>query len=119
MTSHARRRTALRLKFPGICAFFYEAVLEIIIEEVIGWNLKKGMARENCTGLFGEPIAFTATTEEQGRRSLHTHFQIWVKHFDKIRENLHSFERFDRRSAKRIIAQAMDQAGSCSFFPVD
>ena len=58
-------------------------VLDIIIEEVIGWNIKKGTAREDVPGLFGVPQAFTAMIEEQGCRTLHTHIQVWLKDFNQ------------------------------------
>ena len=56
----------VRIKYPGICAYFFELVLDIVIEEVIGWDLTKGRARDDIVGLFGLPEAFTASAEEQG-----------------------------------------------------
>ena len=64
-------------------------MLEIVIEEVIGWDLKKNEARPEG-GLFGIPLAFTASTEEQGRKTLHTHFLIWLKNFQERRAKLYS-----------------------------
>ena len=86
----ARKRTSLRIKYPGVCALFFEYALEIVIEEVIGWDMKKGKAREDKPGLFGVPQAYTATIEEQGRRTLHTHIQVWLKEFNEWRDDLHA-----------------------------
>ena len=80
LRSRASERTELRIKHPGICAFFYEMMLEIILEEVIGWDLESNAPKAEG-GLCGIPEAFTGSTEEQGRATLHTHFQIWIKGF--------------------------------------
>jgi hypothetical protein len=37
LVDRAKQRTQLRIKYPGICAYFFEAVLDIVIEKVIGW----------------------------------------------------------------------------------
>jgi hypothetical protein len=36
----AQKRKELRIKYPGIAAMVFEAMLNIIIENVIGWNMK-------------------------------------------------------------------------------
>jgi hypothetical protein len=82
LIARAKQRTQLRIKYPGICAYFFELVLDIIIEEVIGWNLAEGKPREDIAGLFGTPEAFTASIEEQGRKTLHAHIQGWVHEFN-------------------------------------
>jgi hypothetical protein len=51
-------------------------VLAIVIEEVIGWDLKVKAPRKDIAGLFGVPEAFTASMEEQGRKTLYSHNQI-------------------------------------------
>jgi hypothetical protein len=33
-----RKRTALRLKYPVICAVNFKMVLNVIIQEILGWN---------------------------------------------------------------------------------
>jgi hypothetical protein len=37
----AKKRTELRIHFPGICAYFFEIALNIIIRDVIGWDINK------------------------------------------------------------------------------
>ena len=88
--------------------------MEIVIEEVIGWNIEEGRPREDVNGLFGVPEAFTATVEEQGRRTLHAHIQIWIKEFNEWREELHSPDRFVQRNAKKKIEAYMDEISRCS-----
>ena len=116
---NARERVNLRISFPGICALFFEYVLDIILEEVVGWDLEKGKSREDKPGLFGVAQAFTATVEEQGRRTLHTHIQVWLKQFNEVREALHSQERHVERSAIREICQFVDDVSSSALFCFD
>jgi len=112
----AKQRTQLRIQYPGICAYFFEAVLDIVIEEVIGWDLQKERPRDDIVGLFGVPEAFTVSTEEQGRKTLHSHIQIWVRDFSQWREDLHSLNRLVWRAAEKRITEAMDRVGSCCLF---
>ena len=65
LAKRATRRTEIRLKFPGLCAFFFELVLDVIVEEVIGWDVNCENSRAQG-GLFGKPQAFIIAVEEQG-----------------------------------------------------
>ena len=78
-----QKRLSLRLKCPGICAYVFELLMDIIKKEIIGWGKNK-----TNTGIFGECQAWTQTVEEQCRRSLHSHFQIWIKDINEVREKL-------------------------------
>jgi len=116
LISSARERVNLRITYPGICALFFEYVLDIILEEVVGWDLKNGKAREDKPGLFGVPQAFTATVEEQGRRTLHTHIQVWLKEFSDLREGLHSQKRHVERFSNNEICCFVDDISSTALF---
>jgi hypothetical protein len=116
LTTRAKKRTNMRIRYPGVCALLFEHALEIVIEEVIGWNMKKGKAREDQTGLFGKPQAFTATIEEQGRRTLHTHIQVWIKEFNEWREQLHSSSHRVKQNAEHCIKEFIDNISNCEMF---
>jgi Helitron helicase-like domain at N-terminus len=77
LSCRAHKRTELRIKYPGICAYFFDLMLNIVITEVIGWDLKKQVGTGE--GLFGIPEAFVCAVEEQGRSTLHAHFEVWIK----------------------------------------
>lgn len=68
-------------------------MLETIIEKVIGWDLNKNEARPEG-GLFCI-FAFTASTEEQNRKSLHTHFLIWLKNFQESEQKAAEKDLYD------------------------
>ena len=105
----------MRINHPGICAYFYDCMLEIVIEEVIGWDLKKNEARPGGS-LFGIPIAFTSSTEEQGRKTLHSHFLIWLKNFQERIAKLYSANQRERKAAQRDLCNFIDSISSCSLF---
>lgn len=115
LQQRAKLRTELRIQHPGICAYFYELMMDILLEEVIGWDMKKRQPRPQG-GLLGIPQAFTATTEEQGRTTLHTHFQVWVEEFSEIREKLFSNNQRERCSAEQQMVDAVDRVSSCKFY---
>jgi len=108
-------RTEIIIEQLGICAYFYELIMDIIIEEVIGWDVEKQGARSEG-GFFGMPLALTATTEEQGRTTLYTHFQLWIQGFQKTRENLYSNNQRERKSAENCIIAAIDRVSSCQLY---
>jgi hypothetical protein len=110
----ASQRRRLRIRLPGIAAMAFEHVLDIIIDTVIGWDKKTDKGKK---GLFGTPDAYTGTIEEQGRKSLHVHFQIWIKVIYDARTDLHSTNRNTERAAIDFICkEAARTMGSVFFF---
>ena len=65
LAAHAKHRTSLHLKYPGISAFYFELMLEIIIRDVVGWDLEN-QCPTDVPGLMGVPQAVAASIEEQG-----------------------------------------------------
>jgi len=58
LTIEAKNQSAIRFQFPGLWDFFYDTVVDIAVEEIIGWNWKAGKAMKSG-GLFGIPQAYT------------------------------------------------------------
>jgi hypothetical protein len=112
----AKERTQLRIRFPGICAYFFEMALDIIIQDVIGWDLKKRKPIEDAEGLFGKVNAFSVSVEEQGRHTLHAHILIWVTELNEKRELLYSPYRHIRRFANSYLTKKVDAVASTKCF---
>ena len=74
-----RERT--RLNYPGACSLEYENVIQILIEDLFQWDLKK--QRSKGKGVLGTVEAFRPPDEEQGRGTLHSHWQIWLKEMNR------------------------------------
>jgi hypothetical protein len=60
----SKLRTKLCLKYPGLCAIFFEMTLQTVIHEVLGWDLEK--RNKVHKGLFARIDAFSCSIEEQG-----------------------------------------------------
>ena len=111
----AKKRMELRLQYPGITALAFEHILDIIIEEVIGWDVKKGRPTE-APGLFGEPLAFAGAVEEQGRKTLHVHFIIWLKGFLHYLKSATSGNTKEREQAQRHVRNIVDNSITTNLF---
>ena len=110
---NAKDRESLRIQNPGICAFVFEIILDIVFETVIGWNRKDNIPTLT-TGLFGDVSAVSCSIEEQGRGTLHAHFLIWSNTFKDLRESIHIGTRPDRRRAETTIVHIVDNLTSTS-----
>ncbi len=52
---------------------------------MLRWNIKTETSKEK--GMLGTVLAFFAANEEQGRKTLHRYWQIWVKEIGKTLRN--------------------------------
>ena len=80
-----------RCDHPGLCAFDFEQVCEIIMEHLIGWNMSKHM-NEELHGIFGEIIAWCFANEEQGRKTSHRHSLTWACDWNKLVDGIHGVD---------------------------
>ena len=77
----------------------YQQVIQIFIDCMLQWDSKKQEPKGK--GILGRVIAFAPAHEEQGRRTLHSHWQVWVEDLSpQIREDLFSPDD-ERRSKTR------------------
>ena len=114
LEQYAKLRQKLRINVPGICALFFERILDIFIREVIGWDDDHHQSTKEG-GVFGIPRAYIVAVEEQGRRTLHGHIQIWVNDYNFYRDAFCDEDRDTAREAKRIVCGITDKnAASCS-----
>ena len=65
----------------------YQNIMDIVKKVLIGWNHK---TKQGSKGIFGIPIAYVDACEEQGRKTLHSHMNIWIKDFNKVRDAIFS-----------------------------
>ena len=80
-------RKSYRLRYPGACSLEYQSVVQIVIESLFQWDIKAQKAKG--PGVLGTLLAYAPADEEQGRKTLHMHMQIWVKEVDqKLRDDL-------------------------------
>ena len=65
---------------------------------------------------FGKCQAWTQTIEEQGRRSLHSHFQIWIPEVNKRRDEIDDPSKKVANQAKSFLCKEIDKVISTSMF---
>jgi hypothetical protein len=75
-------RRDVRFQHPGLCAEEYQRIVHLIIKHLFNWDMAN--QRSNGMGLFAEVEAFALATEEQGRKTLHGHFLIFVKNWNQV-----------------------------------
>ena len=80
-------RKNIRSTCHGACALEYRSAVEILLECLFGWDIKR---KEGRKGILGKLIAYTVGHEEQARKTLHGHWNIWVDGFEEIRNSLFS-----------------------------
>ena len=71
--------------------------MDIVKKVLIGWNHK---TKQGSKGIFGIPIAYVDACEEQGRKTLHSHMNIWIKDFNKVQEAIFSKNQTVQEAAK-------------------
>ena len=81
------QRQMIRVNHPGFCAWHFETMMDILFEEVIGWDQTKEKPTKN-RGLFGIPEAVTFAVKEQGRFTLHAHLCIWIQGYNQVKNHL-------------------------------
>ncbi|KAF5331190.1 hypothetical protein D9611_013146 [Ephemerocybe angulata] len=69
----SKERLLLISSNPVACTRFFDHLIKLFIKHICGWT-EDGPKR----GLFGTPSAYYGTVEEQGRKTLHGHFLLWV-----------------------------------------
>ena len=87
LKKRAKARKKLRLDFPGVCALNFEMLLNILCEEVIGWDLKNNRPMDG-PGHFGFCEAISMAMEEQGRKTVHTHMTLWIRHYQELQKTM-------------------------------
>jgi hypothetical protein len=105
-------RSKLRIDNPGTCAREYNPIMQIIMEALIGWDFKEG--KQSFFGIFGEVLGWSDTTEEQGRKTLHSHILLFIALFDRLISMLWSTSE-EVRKAKDELTEYIAQTMSSSY----
>ncbi len=75
----------IRLNHPDACSLEFHSVMQILMECMPRWDIKKKTSKGK--GILGTVLGFFAADEEQGRKTLHRHWQIWVEEIDETQHN--------------------------------
>ena len=75
-------RRKARVDHPGLCAEEYQRMMELVIRHLFKWDIKT--QRSNGVGLFATILAWCLAIEEQGRKSLHGHYLLYVENWNRV-----------------------------------
>ena len=106
-----RERT--RLNYPGACSLEYENIIQILIEDLFQWDSTK--QRSKGKGVLGTVEAVAPADEEQGRGTLHSHWQIWLKEITRqLRQLL--FAQKTMRNITQMEAKEIQEKARQTFY---
>jgi hypothetical protein len=78
-------RKETRLKYPGACSLEFQSGMQIVTECLLKWDTKT--RKSTGQGILGTVRAFFGADEEQGRNTLHRHWQIWTEEMNQTLQN--------------------------------
>ncbi len=119
LASRAQKRTNIRYDFPGVAALNFEILLNILLDEVICWDVDNNCPIDGKESLFGKLKAVAFAVEEQGRKTLHVHFILWVEDYNLLQSAMFFGNEADKRDAKYIAQRFYDHLASTTVFPTD
>ena len=83
---------------------------------MLRWDTKTQSSRGK--GILGTVLAFFGADEEQGRKTLHRHWQIWVQELNQtLRDGLFETDATKRKNAQYTFCQHIDNVIIASYGP--
>ncbi len=96
-----------RISYPGACSLEFQSVMQILTECQLRWDTKTETAKGK--GILGTVIAFVGADEEQGRKTLHQHWQIWVKEINQtVKDSLFHKDTKTRNDTRKTFLKHID-----------
>ena len=87
-----------------------------MIEDLLQWDIKKQFAKG--PGIIGTVEALAPADEEQGRKTLHSHWQCWTKELSqKLRDQLFDNDEEKKADARKRFMQLIDNLLHTSYGP--
>jgi hypothetical protein len=105
-----------RIKYPGACSLEFQSIMQILTKCMLRWETKTQSSKGK--GMLGTVLAFTGADEEQGRKTLHRHWQIWVQELNQtLRDCLFDMDATKRKDAQKTFCKHIDNVISASYGP--
>jgi hypothetical protein len=97
----------IRQDYPGLCAFDFQQITVLVIKGILGWDRKNQVSYPKG-GLFGILNAWNAVVEEQGRKTLHSHWLLYVKEWSSLLCGLYLKDKWKRTRAASKLCNYVD-----------
>ena len=112
-------RQKIRSMYPGLCALEYKSVMEIVLLDLLGWDIKNKKPREDengnvVGGIFSILEAWALSDEEQGRKTLHGHLIAHIRNFHTLCKLLFHAQESVRKAVRKIFKEYASKIMSVS-----
>jgi hypothetical protein len=104
------------MKYPGACSLEFQSVRQILTKCMLRWDTKTQSSKGK--GILGTVLVFSGADEEQGRKTLHRYWQIWVQELNQtLRDCLFDTDTTKKKDAQKTFCQHIDNVISASYGP--
>lgn len=109
-------RQNCRSTYPGLCAEEYDRIVTLVIEHLFQWDPSTHKAKG--VGICGELQAWCLATEEQGRKTLHGHFLLFLKDWKPMMKQVqcNKTPQSTRKKAKQTLLKFAGAISSVKLF---
>ncbi len=102
------------MRYPGVCSLEYQQIIEIFVNCMLNWDSKNQQACKK--GILGRVLVFAPTHEEQGRKTLHSHWQVWTEDLSQeVCDDLWSSDPIVWKKAREAFYQYIDEVMSATY----
>jgi hypothetical protein len=107
-------RRLTRKRYPGACSLEFQNLMDIVLKCLLRWNTE--YQHSDGMGIAGDLIAWNQANEEQGRGSLHAHWQLFTEQLSsRARADLFHEDRNIRDRARKELADYIDNMICASY----
>jgi hypothetical protein len=102
------------MKYPGACSLEFQSVMQTLTKCMLRWGTKTQLS--NGKGILGMVLAFSGTDEEQGHKTLHRHWQIWVQKLNQtLQDCLFDTDITKRKDLQKTFCRHINNVISASY----
>ena len=92
----------------------YQKQAQILLECLLQWDIIKQKAKQK--GILGILLAFVSGDEEQGRGTMHSHWQCWLAELSqRVRNFLFAKSKHEQEKASADLLQHVDAVLNASY----
>ena len=102
-------------EYLGLCAFSFDQIMELLVYHILGWDQSPQQPRPG-SGAFGVLDAWSHSIEEQGQKTLHGHYILWVQGWSTLLVGLQSNDMLVHDEATKKLSKYIDGMLSTRLF---
>jgi hypothetical protein len=104
------------MKYLGACSLEFQSVMQILTKCMLRWDTKTQSSKGK--GILGTVLVFSGADAEQGHKTPHRHWQIWVQELNQtLQDCLVDTDATKRKDAQKTFCHHIDNVISESYGP--